>query len=74
MRTRWGTLLASGLLLLNLACGDESTAPKTPVDPAGAMPDFSLPDVNPNSATHGNLVSPRQFLGSVSAYYFGSAT
>jgi len=37
-------------------------------------PDFSLIDVNPNSATHDQTVSPRGFLGGVSAWYFGHAT
>ena len=37
------------------------------------MPDFSLVDVNPNSASHGQPVSPRQYLGKISAWYFGHA-
>jgi hypothetical protein len=36
--------------------------------------DFSLRDVNPNSATYSFNVSPRQFLGEMSAWYFGHAT
>jgi hypothetical protein len=36
--------------------------------------DFSLPDVNPNSDTFDQQVSPRQYLGGISAYYFGAAT
>ncbi|MCA9149695.1 MAG: hypothetical protein KDA92_10365 [Planctomycetales bacterium] len=36
--------------------------------------DFSLEDVNPNSATYGQMVSPRDFQGSLSGYYFGHAT
>jgi hypothetical protein len=43
-------------------------------DGLGRMPDFSLPDVNPNSATSGEMVSPRQFRGRISAWYFGAAT
>jgi hypothetical protein len=38
------------------------------------MPDFSLPDVNANSPSHGRDVSPRDLLGSVGAWYFGYAT
>jgi len=38
------------------------------------MPDFSLVDVNPNSASAGLVVSPRQDLHKVSAWYFGHAT
>jgi hypothetical protein len=38
------------------------------------MPDFTLPDVNPNSATNGMNVSPRAHLGEVTAWYFGHST
>jgi hypothetical protein len=37
-------------------------------------PDFSLQDVNPNSSTSGQLVSPRNYLDQISAWYFGHAT
>lgn len=37
-------------------------------------PDFSLSDVNPNSARYGKRVSPRDYLLQVSAFYFGAAT
>jgi hypothetical protein len=36
--------------------------------------DFQLVDVNPNSATHNQTISPRDYLGQVSAWYFGHAT
>ena len=39
-----------------------------------AVANFSLPDVNPASATYGQDVSPRDYLGQVSAWYFGDAT
>ena len=38
------------------------------------VPDFSLMDVNPNSATNGQPVSPRDYLMRVSAWYFGHST
>ena len=38
------------------------------------VPDFALVDVNPNSATYNETVSPRDFLGKTSAWYFGHAT
>ena len=38
------------------------------------LPDFSLVDVNPNSATYNQAVSPRDYLGQVSAWYLGNAT
>jgi hypothetical protein len=37
------------------------------------MPDFSLPDLNPNSTTFNQNVGPSIFRGSVSAYYFTHA-
>jgi hypothetical protein len=66
-------ILALGLFLL-AGCGDKkSTKPEDP-GPGPLMPDFALEDVNPNSATHGEIVSPRQFVGRVSCWYFGHAT
>ena len=42
---------------------------------AGAVvSDFSLTDVNPNSATFNQPISPRQFLQQASAWYFGHST
>ena len=38
------------------------------------VPDFQLEDVNASSATSGQLVSPRDYLGQVSGWYFGHAT
>ena len=38
------------------------------------VPDFTLTDVNPTSPTYDQTVSPRDFLGKVSGYYFGFAT
>ena len=36
--------------------------------------DFSLEDMNPTSATFGAMVSPRDYEGQVSVWYFGHAT
>jgi hypothetical protein len=41
---------------------------------AKMVPDFSLIDVNPNSMTSGQPVSPRDYLMRVSAWYFGHST
>ncbi len=38
------------------------------------VPDFLLDDVNPKPGSDGQEVSPRDYLGSVSAWYFGDAT
>ena len=56
-----------------LACDDDE-APNQPEPPAGVVPDFSLLDVNPNSTTFNQDVSPRQFEDKISAWYFGAAT
>ena len=40
----------------------------------GPKPDFELADVNPSSSSFGRTVTPRDFLGKVSAYYFGHST
>ena len=36
-----------------------------------AVPDFALVDVNASSQSSGRTLSPRDFLGKLSAYYFG---
>ena len=36
--------------------------------------DFALADVNPNSATYAQEVSPRACIGKISAWYFGYST
>jgi hypothetical protein len=41
---------------------------------AQMVADFALLDVNPNSTTHNETVSPRDFVGAVSGWYFGQAT
>ena len=69
--------LASVLLvaLVFAGCGKDKTmgpADEPPVD--NRVPDFSLPDVNPTSVSFDSLVSPRDFEGAISAWYFGHAT
>ncbi len=58
-------------LLAPLACEDDM--PFGP-PPEGIMQDFTLHDVNPNSPLNGQEVSPRQYVGQISAWYFGHAT
>ena len=41
---------------------------------AQMVADFSLADVNATSTTYDQPVSPRDFVGEVSGWYFGSAT
>ncbi len=68
-----GLILA--VFVLTGGCGDDdpSSPPPTP-PPATLMPDFTLTDVNPNSATTDAAVSPRQYLQRISAWYFGHST
>lgn len=40
---------------------------------SGPMPDFVLMDKNPTSATFQQQVSPRDYLGKISAWYLGAA-
>jgi hypothetical protein len=66
-------------LSLVVACSDDSPTKSTPLPPPpppgpNAVAEFSLQDVNPNSARSGEMVSPRDYVGSVSAWYFGHAT
>ena len=63
-------LSASGALMPG--CGDDDPTEPNPV--TGQVPDFALLDVNPNSLTYSQVVSPRQEQGKVSAWYFGHAT
>jgi hypothetical protein len=53
-----------------VACGEED--PTVPIGTVVA--DFSLLDVNPNSVSLGDSLSPRGSLGQISAWYFGHAT
>ena len=38
------------------------------------LDDFSLVDVNPTSETFNQTVSPRDYIGQTSAWYFGHST
>ena len=70
--------LAAALLALWAGCGDDDTPTNLGGTGADAdstvAPDFALKDVNESSATHDESVSPRDYLQSVSAWYFGVAT
>ena len=41
---------------------------------ADALPDFALTDINPASPRFNESISPRDYLGEVSAWYFGHST
>ena len=40
----------------------------------GIVPDFSLPDENSTSTTYQTNISPRDYVGQVSGWYFGLST
>jgi len=50
-----------------------STSPPTSGTP-NPVPDFALMDVNPTSTTFNLAVSPRNYTGQTTGWYFGSAT
>lgn len=59
------------------AAGDVDSGEVASLDASDAptvAPDFSLIDVNPSSSTAGKAVSPRDYLGQISAWYFGHST
>lgn len=66
MRARRTLLLASVALAVT-GCSNSTAGD------GGALPDFSLLDVNDTSATSGQRVSPRD-VNVVSAWYFAHAT
>ena len=61
--------------IMTCGCGGkDATKPgPTPLPSTEAVPDFHLKDMNPNSVRYHSLVSPRDYLGTVSAWYFGHA-
>lgn len=68
-------LLLSLALLAFAACDDDAPSePKSPAAGPNAVAAFSLPDLNPNSPSLGDTISPRDYLGRVSCWYFGAAT
>jgi hypothetical protein len=67
-------VLAAALLAAACGGGTEVEEIGPGLDTGALAPDFSLPDVNPGSPTYTTLVSPRQRLGKISAWYFAHAT
>ena len=75
MRTRIHLAAICLAALGGFACGGGGGGgPVTPPQAGRVMPDFTLVDVNPNSATDGQDVTPSDYRGSVSAYYFALGT
>ena len=53
--------------------GTDWSAPGAAEGEGTPVADFALEDVNATSPSGGQQVSPRDFLGQVSGWYFGSA-
>ncbi len=64
----------AGMMVLAIAIFATGCSDSTPTGASGLMPDFRITDVNPNSTTFNQKVSPRSYIGSVSAWFFGHAT
>ena len=71
-------ILATLVIAALAGCGDDPTNPPACVVGINTIdyvePDFMLQDTNPNSATATQDVTPRTFLGEISAWYFGHST
>jgi hypothetical protein len=75
MRSPWGLVAVSVTVAVLLGCGTPTgTTDGGPLPPAAGLADFSLVDVNPASPTSGRNVSPHDFDGRVSAWYFGHSS
>lgn len=67
-----GPMVVAAVLLMG--CPSGSVSEGNDDSSADPMPDFALPDINPASARFNQAISPRDYLGEVSAWYFGHAT
>lgn len=61
------------LLLVVTACGAKPGSKQTGLD-VPPVPDFHLTDVNPASPRSGQSVSPRDYAGVVTGWYFGHSS
>ncbi|MDP6958312.1 MAG: hypothetical protein QF645_05800 [Planctomycetota bacterium] len=62
-------------LLLLFACGGDSPPISISASTVGwvSAPGFSLRDVNTNSTTYHDFLSPTDYTGKISAWYFAKA-
>ncbi len=68
------TAAAAAMAAVLLAACTSNDGPAGPIAGIAAVTDFGLLDVNPTSPRADQIVSPRDYLGSVSAWYFGHST
>lgn len=72
---RLGSYAVLAALFLAAGCSSDSDPTPPPPGPnTDPAPDFSLRNVNVNSTRFDEMVSPRDYVGQVSAWYFGHAT
>ena len=79
MHRAFASSLLLGLALVLAGCGSSasdsgSQTGTNPIAVGAEVPDFHLVDVNPASPRAGRIVSPRDYQGQVSAWYFGHST
>jgi len=67
-------ILALGLLAASCSSSTSEPFYPPPNQPAGPVAEFSLLDTNATSPTAGQMVSPRDYVGNISAWYHGAAT
>lgn len=74
LRRQWILGLAIALFSAGfvVACKDDS--PTANYDGPIMAANFSLEDLNDSSMTFQEAISPRDYLGSISAWYFGHST
>ena len=70
-RIRSAVLIPALLVFASACTGSVSSADPAP---EGAVPGFALLDANPDSPSFARVVSPRDHLGHLTAWYFGGAT
>jgi hypothetical protein len=66
-----------GCFMLAGGCSEDCPTAPTPNgedDETGLVPDFVLTDMNRVSSSYATTISPRDYINSVSAWYFGHAT
>lgn len=75
-RRRVSAILLAAAVIALTGCNDDDDKKPTEPDPVDGVvaADFTLPDVNPNSATYQQPISPDEYPGEVSCWYFVAAT
>jgi hypothetical protein len=67
-------IVIGGLFFVNGCKYEPPTAIEDKGDEGIPAIDFVFTDINPTSSTHNQVISPRNFLNSVTAWYFAGAT